>query len=209
MNEQKEQLEKLKVSLEIDKKRTQISDLKTKLADENTWKNWEEGQKVAQALSALEKEIEDYEMLELLLEENDPETFEKEFKKVELKTFLSDPLDKGSAILSIHAGQGGTEAMDWSEMLYRMYLRYAEKKGWKTEEINRLAGEEAGIKTVEFEIDGNFAYGFLKQESGVHRLVRQSPFNADSLRQTSFALVEVIPVIDSNIDIEVKDEDLE
>lgn len=208
MDELREQLKQLNKSLLIDDKRMEIAKIKDELRDENTWKDWEKGQKLSQELSSLEKDIEDYEMLELLLEEGNEKEFEAEYKKLELKTFLSEPHDKASAIMSIHAGQGGTEAMDWTEMLYRMYLRYAERKGWKVEEHNKIVGEEAGIKSVSFEIGGKYIYGFLKNESGVHRLVRQSPFNADSLRQTSFALVEVIPVIDDTVDIEVKEEDL-
>ncbi len=207
--EQKQRLEKLKNSLFIDEKRIKIQELQERMNDESTWKNWEEGQKVAQDLAGLQKDVEDYEMLELLAEEGNPEEFDKELKKVEQKTFLSGKHDKGNALLSIHAGQGGTEAMDWTAMLLRMYLMYAEKKGWKTTEINSQAGEEAGLKTVTIEVEGPYAYGFLKNESGVHRLVRQSPFNANDLRQTSFALVEVIPVVDESIDIEIKDEDIE
>ena len=125
-----------------------------------------------------------------------------------LLLFLSGPYDKGDAIFSIHAGQGGTEAMDWSEMLFRMYTRYFERKGWSFEEVNRVPGDEAGIKSTTINVHGTFAYGYLKAEAGVHRLVRQSPFNADKLRQTSFVLVEVLPVVE-NKEIEIKDEDIE
>lgn len=209
MEEQKARLDQLKKSLNIDEKRKKISDIKEKLKDEKTWKNWEEGQKISKELSALEKEVEDFSKLELYIENEETEVFNKEIKELELKTYLSGKHDKSNAILSIHAGQGGTEAMDWSEMLERMYLRYAENKGWKAQEISRTPGEEAGIKTAEIEITGEYAYGFLKKESGVQRLVRQSPFNADKLRQTSFALVEVIPEIENDSDIVVKEEDLE
>jgi peptide chain release factor 2 len=209
MNELKERLEHLKSSLFVDEKREKVEKLKQRLQDESLWKDWEEGQKVTQDLSALEKDIEDYEMLELLAENGEQEEFEKELKRVEQKTFLSGQHDRSPCLLSIHAGQGGTEAMDWVEMLLRMYLRYAERKNWKVEEINRTPGEEAGLKTVTVEITGAYAYGFLKHESGVHRLVRQSPFNANDLRQTSFALVETIPVIADDVDIEIKEEDIE
>ena len=207
--ELKQRLDKLKASLFIDEKRLKIVELVKRQNDEKTWQNWEEGQKVSQDLAILQKDIEDYDMLELLAEESQEEEFEKELRRVEQKTFLSGKHDKGDAILSIHAGQGGTEAMDWTAMLLRMYLMYSEKKGWKVEEINHLDGEEAGLKTVTIEVTGPYAYGFLKNEAGVHRLVRQSPFNANDLRQTSFALVEVIPVVDESIDIEIKDEDIE
>jgi len=209
MQEQKGKLEQLKAKLHIEEKRTKIQEIKKTLESEEVWKNWEEEQKLSKELASLEKDIEDYEILELLVEDEDIEGFNKEYKRVETKTFLGEPYDRSTAIMSIHAGQGGTEAMDWTEMLYRMYIRYAEKKGWKVEENNRVQGEEAGIKSVTFEVIGNYAYGMLKRESGVHRLVRQSPFNADALRQTSFALVECIPLIEDDIEIEIKDEDLE
>lgn len=208
-DELKLRLENLKKALFIDEKRGKIAELKTRLTDESVWSNWEEGKRVAQDLASLEKDIEDYEMLELLLEDGDVQNFEKEFTLVELKTYLGGKHDTGNAIFSIHSGQGGTEAMDWTQMLYRMYARYVERKKWKLEEINKVPGDEAGLKSVTFEITGKYAFGFLKKESGVHRLVRQSPFNADSLRQTSFALVEVTPVLDDNVDIEIKEEELE
>lgn len=207
--ETKDRLEQLKNTLFVDEKRQKISELKTEMLNENTWKNWETGQKLAQDLAALQKDIEDYEMLELLAEENDLTEFEKEVKRVELKTYLSGPYDKNNAILSIHAGQGGTEAMDWTQILLRMYARYCERSNWKVLELNKIDGEEAGIKTVSVEITGKYAYGFLKNEAGVHRLVRQSPFNANDLRQTSFALVEVIPEIDETFEIDIKPEEIE
>jgi len=210
MNEELEKrLQELKKTLYIEEKREKITELKKRLNDESLWKNWEEGQKVSQDLASLQKDVEDYEMLELIAEEGNESEFEKEIKKLEFKTFLSGKHDENNALLSIHAGQGGTEAMDWTEMLLRMYKRYAEKNGWDSEMINSTPGEEAGIKTVTIEIKGKFAYGFLKNESGVHRLVRQSPFNANDLRQTSFALIEVIPVIEDDVEIEIKPEDIE
>ena len=130
--------------------------------------------------------------------------------KLELKTFLSGPYDRDGVLFSIHAGQGGTEAMDWASLLQRMYSRYFERQGWKHSILSVSSGEEAGIKAVEFQVDAPFAYGYLKRERGTHRLVRLSPFNADSLRQTSFALVEVLPLIESADErIELKDSDLE
>jgi peptide chain release factor 2 len=209
MTEYEHRLNELKKSLFIDEKREKIAQLQERLGDESLWQNWEEGQKVSQDLAALQKDVEDYEMLELLAEEDQPEEFEKELKRVELKAFLSGKHDRGAALLSIHAGQGGTEAMDWTEMLLRMYARYAEKKKWDVQEVYRVPGEEAGVKTITLEISGPYAYGFLKHEAGVHRLVRQSPFNANDLRQTSFALVEVIPIVDDSAEVEIKDEDVE
>jgi peptide chain release factor 2 len=128
--------------------------------------------------------------------------------QLSLTRYLSGPYDQKGAILSIHPGQGGTEAMDWSEMLERMYLRYFERKDWKYTLISETRGDEAGIKEAVFEVKAPYAYGYLKGERGTHRLVRQSPFNADNLRQTSFALVEVMPVIDQDPHIKLKEEDL-
>lgn len=131
-------------------------------------------------------------------------------EELKLKQYLSSKYDSYSAVLSIHSGQGGTEAMDWAEILKRMYSRYFERKGWDATLISESRGEEAGIKSCEFEVTANYAYGFLKNEQGTHRLVRLSPFNADSLRQTSFALVEVLPLIEEGDDeITIADSDLE
>jgi len=209
MKDQRERLENLRKSLFINEKKKKVEKLEARLSDESLWDDWEEGQKVSQDHADLKRDIEDFEMLELTLAEKEIKDFEKDIKSLELKSFLSGKHDRDNTLVSIHAGQGGTEAMDWTEMLLRMYLRYAEQKKWKTEVTTKTAGEEAGLKTVTLEINGKYAYGFLKREAGVHRLVRQSPFNADNLRQTSFALVEVIPIINDSIDIEIKDEDIE
>lgn len=133
----------------------------------------------------------------------------KQVDSLELVTFLSGKFDTADAVLSIHAGQGGTEACDWTEMLLRMYLRYAASQGWQTTIVNELKGTEAGLSTVTVEIKGSYAYGYLKHEHGTHRLVRNSPFNSAGLRQTSFAGVEVMPLTDDNMDLEIKDEDIE
>jgi len=209
MEDLHERLNILRKKLNIEAKKDEISSLKDKMQDDSVWQNWEEGQKLAKELSDLQKDVEDFEMLELVSEDNNPEEFEKALWEVEKKTYLSAPHDKSAAILSIHAGQGGTEAMDWTEMLYRMYTRFFDRKAWKHEVLSMTPGDEAGYKSISIEVIGKFAYGFLKNESGVHRLVRQSPFNANDLRQTSFALVEVIPLVDESVDIEVKEDDLE
>lgn len=209
MSQMKEKLNQLSTNLNINQKRQEIDSLEKSLSDESLWEDWEVGQKASQKLADLKRESEDFEMLELLVEEGDLKTFEKEYKKLELKTYLSEDYDRGDAILSIHAGQGGTEAMDWTKMLYRMYKRFVESKNWKLSELGRTSGEEAGLKSVSMQISGAYAYGFLKNEAGTHRLVRQSPFNVDNLRQTSFSLVEVIPVVDTSVEIEIKDEDIE
>lgn len=208
MNDKQEKLELLKEDLGINNSIEKIKELEAKMNDSSLWEDWQKGQKVQRELADLKKEVEDFEMLKLLAEENSND-FDQEFENLKLKLFLSGTHDKGSAILSIHAGQGGTEAMDWTDMLYRMYTRFVEKNNWTLRLVNKTAGETAGLKSVTLEISGLYAYGFLKNESGVHRLVRQSPFNADNLRQTSFALVEVIPVIDKNIEVEIKDSDIE
>jgi len=206
----RERLEQLKKGLFIEEKRAKIKTLEERVAEEDTWKNWEEGNAITRDLSSLKKDIEDYEMLELMAEEGDNENFERELHRLELNTFFKEKHDKNDAIITVHSGQGGTEAMDWAATLFRMYKRYAEKNDWEWHEVHVVQGDEAGIKTGTVEISGRYAYGFLKNEAGVHRLVRQSPFNADNLRQTSFALVEIIPLINEDIeDIELKEEDLE
>lgn len=132
----------------------------------------------------------------------------KVVKELIIKQHLSGTYDQQDIILSVHSGQGGTEAMDWAEMLSRMYTRYFEKKNWKYSLLSQSRGEEAGIKAVEYLVAGPYAYGMMKHEAGTHRLVRLSPFNADSLRQTSFALVEVLPVVDESQGVTLADEDL-
>lgn len=173
-------------------------------------------------VAEVKRAIEDSETAEAMLAEDteneelkkDAGTYtraaEKSLEKLETETYLSGRYDGLNAILSIHAGAGGTEAMDWSEMIYRMYLRYAERAGWGYEIQDETRGDEAGIKSATVLLKGKNAYGLLKRESGTHRLVRQSPFNADNLRQTSFSLVEVMPdVAEDNNDIVVRDEDIE
>ncbi|KKP61428.1 MAG: Peptide chain release factor 2 [Candidatus Roizmanbacteria bacterium GW2011_GWC2_34_23] len=172
------------------------------------WSDPKQAGETMKKITDLKKEIEDLEMIELLLKEGQLEDAEKLINKYEVLLFLSGPYDKGGAVFSIHAGQGGTEAMDWSSMLFRMYTRYFERKGWRFEEFDRVVGEEAGIKSSIINIYGKFAYGHLKAEAGVHRLVRQSPFNADKLRQTSFSLVEVLPMIEDK-EISVRDDEID
>lgn len=172
---------------------------------------WQDNQKATLTLkeiSQLKNQLEETEMMQLLFEEGDIKEAEKLIRKYEINLFLSGEYDANHAIFAIHSGQGGTEAMDWAGMLYRMYTRYFEKKGWRYEEIDRVDGEEAGIKSIILNVYGRYAYGYLKAEAGVHRLVRQSPFNADKLRQTSFALVETLPLLEDK-DVEIKEQDLE
>ena len=158
------------------------------------------------------------ELLEMAVESDDPELIaeiaadaerlRKQYEALEFQLALGGPYDRNGAILSIHAGVGGTEAQDWAQMLMRMYLRWIERKDYSGEITNQLEGEEAGIKTVTIEVGGPFAYGYLKAERGVHRLVRISPFDSSARRHTSFALVEVLPVLEDELAIEVKSEDV-
>ena len=141
--------------------------------------------------------------------ETETETLEAEYRKGEFALALSGTHDADAAIISIHAGAGGTEAQDWAQMLLRMYLRWAEKRGFKTAITDMTEGEEAGIKSVTVEMDGPYAYGYLKAEKGTHRLVRLSPFDSANRRHTSFAKVEVMPVLDESIDIEINPKEIE
>jgi peptide chain release factor 2 len=210
--------EKTKIAINIPEKKKKIEVLEIESAKPNLWDDPDNARRVTQELSDLKKEVEEIdditETLEILKEvpdETEVTKMEKTLKNLELMSFLSGEYDTKNALVSIHAGQGGTEAMDWVGMLYRMYLRFCERKGWKAETVDYGAGEEAGIKSVTFRVTGHYAYGYLKGEVGTHRLVRQSPFNADKLRQTSFALMEVMPELESMDlpDIEIKDNDLE
>ncbi len=189
-------------------KKKELSDMESQTYETQFWADAKSSGDTLKRINDLKREIEDVEMLQLLLEEGEENEVEKLLKKYEIMLFLSDTYDRRDALFSIQAGQGGVEAMDWSNMLLRMYTRYFQKKGFSFEEIDRVPGEEAGIKSITLEVSGTFAYGYLKAESGVHRLVRQSPFNANKLRQTSFALVEVLPNI-QNQEVEIKEEDIE
>ena len=157
--------------------------------------------------SALEMIDDSDDDVRLLLEEEINELKAKTYK-LEIETYLNGKYDKNSAIMEIHAGAGGTESCDWAQMLYRMYSRYAEKNGYSITLLDRQDGEEAGIKSIMFQVDGTFAYGYLKGEKGVHRLVRISPFDANKRRHTSFAAVDVIPEIDNDIEVNVNDSDI-
>ena len=210
---------------DLDKKKKLFLSLEAKTTDPDFWEDKEVATKLMQEFGDLKDQIEKFEKVKKAVQEMETaielgmeeELFEriKEVEKIlkplRLSAFFSGPYDGKDAIVSIHAGQGGTEAMDWVSMLYRMYLRYSERKGWNAENLHISEGEEAGIKSVTFKVSGPYAYGNLKGEAGTHRLVRQSPFNADKLRQTSFALVEVLPEFQEVDlpDINIKDEDCE
>ena len=193
------------------------------------WDNPERSQNMMKELKYLKDDMETYQnlqsqmedmetMIEMGYEENDPELipeiqemldqFEKSFESIRIKTLLSGEYDKNDAIVKLNAGAGGTEACDWCSMLYRMYTRWADQHGYALEVLDYLDGEEAGIKSVTFEVRGENAYGYLKSEKGVHRLVRISPFNAAGKRQTSFVSCDVMPDIDEDLDVEINDEDI-
>jgi len=169
---------------------------------------WQEIKQKSEDLLSLEEIVSTDNKEELSELEKDYENLEKTFQKAHVELVLSGSYDKNDAIMVISSGTGGVEAQDWAEMLLRMYLRYFEKKGWKASVTDKNVGEEAGIKSATIEVTGVMAYGFLKAEHGTHRLVRLSPFNAKNLRQTSFALAEVLPVIPEEEGVEIDDKDL-
>jgi peptide chain release factor 2 len=214
-------LNDLKTKLKLEEIQGEKQTLLTEMESGDFWEK-PEAQKKSQRLAeindisdthkAVESAIGDAQTAEELGDEVDKYTgiAESLLGKLEMQTYLSGRFDGLDAILSIHAGAGGTEAMDWSQMLERMYLRYAERTGWGYEIIDETVGDEAGIKSVTIKLKGKNAYGLLKREQGTHRLVRQSPFNADNLRQTSFSLVEVLPAVEEDTpEVIVRDEDVE
>ncbi|MCC6563597.1 peptide chain release factor 2 [Candidatus Uhrbacteria bacterium] len=215
--------------LSLDAVKQQINVLEVESSAPDFWSDPERAKTESQKLAELKKEYEQWnglrmelmdlqDILQMSAQEKDSSVeadaqsklaeLEKHFLELEFTLMFSGTYDGKNAILSIHAGAGGTDAQDWAEMLMRMFFRYAERKGWKVKLLDESRGGEAGIKSATFEITGRYAYGHLKSEHGVHRLVRQSPFNSDALRQTSFALVEVVPEIDESIDIDIKPDDL-
>lgn len=209
MDELKERVEKLLEKLDIEGKRKKIRELQAESASPSFWQDHQAAAGKMKELSSLQKEVMEAENLEELLSKGESKEAEKLLSRFENIIYFSGPYDEAWAILSIHSGQGGVEAMDWAAMLSRMYTRYFERKGWLFEVIEEVPGEEAGIKSITVTVSGRYAYGFLKWEAGVHRLVRQSPFNADKLRQTSFALVEVLPQIENETEVEIKEDDLD
>lgn len=217
------------VKLDIQRDRAILSELDTEALKPDFWNDSEHAGKVSQRAAALRRHIGSWDELFDTIKSNldlakidpngnDPEIYsslvattgllEASFTDKEFELMLSGTHDKSGAIIEIHAGTGGTDAQDWAQMLQRMYLRYAEQNGFSAELISVSPGEEAGLKSVTFEVSGPYAYGKLKSEQGVHRLVRLSPFNSDNLRQTSFALVEVLPQIEAQSDIEIDPKDL-
>jgi len=209
VEELKNRLNSLKEKLNPDGMRQKLRELDVESSKPDFWKDSNYAKGAMRDIAEIKKELEDIKFLELLLEEGKAKEVEEKLRELEIKTFLSGPYDKGDCFLTIYAGQGGTEACDWATMLSRMYQRYAESQSWKITVVEETPGEEAGLKSQTLKLEGSYAYGNLKGEAGVHRLVRQSPFNAQNLRQTSFAGVEVIPVISDEIDVDLKPEDIE
>jgi peptide chain release factor 2 len=197
-----ERVNLLKAKLDLAGKQKRLGELEAESTDPNLWQNQEKAQKVMREMTAINQELEQIAQVE-------KEQDEKKLAELELKVYLGDQYDESDAILSLHAGQGGTEAMDWAQILERMYIKYAENRGWKVEVVDSQAGDEAGIKSATMTIAGSYAYGYLKGEAGVHRLVRLSPFNADRLRQTSFALVEVLPLLREEETVAIREDELE
>ncbi|NLW65656.1 MAG: peptide chain release factor 2 [Clostridiales bacterium] len=229
LNNLRPQLDTLGEALKLEDTKRELEKLQRETEAEGFWDDIENTQRVLKQTKHLRHKLEGYEKLkgefddllticEMALEENDDslldelvsgfELFQSRLEEARLTTLLSGEYDSCGAILSIHAGAGGTEAQDWASMLYRMYIRWAERHGFGVKVLDYLDGEEAGLKSVTISIDGENAYGFLKSENGIHRLVRISPFDASGRRHTSFAAVEVMPQITDEAEIEIRPEDL-
>ena len=222
-------LKELGASLNLDAKKERIAELSRYMEAPDFWDDPERSQKMTKELKSLEDTVKSYttlstqyddisELIEMGYEENDPEVipviqesldeFTTNLEALRRSTLLNGEYDKNNAIIRLNAGAGGTEACDWSSMLYRMYTRYADRNGFSVEVLDMLDGDEAGIKSVTFQVNGENAYGYLKSEKGVHRLVRISPFNAAGKRQTSFVSCDVMPEIEEDLDVEINDDDL-
>lgn len=195
--------------IDIEEKKRRFNEIESESVSPDFWKDASKATKMMQEFSILQKEIESYEKIDSLLKSGRYEELQAPLGDIEVYLYLSGRFDRANAFVSIHAGQGGVDAMDWAQMLSRMYQRYFERKGYKYEIIDEAKGEEAGIKSINFLVEGDFAYGYLKNETGTHRLVRLSPFNANNLRQTSFALVEVLPQTDDDAGTKISEDDLE
>ena len=223
------QIDDLADALQVEKLKEEIAALEAESAKEDFWSDLENSQKVLQTIRSKKNRVEEYAklctdyddamtLIELADEEGDLSLLEEvtaavnkieaDEGRIRLSTLLSGEYDRNNAIVTFHAGAGGTEAQDWALMLYRMYVRWAEQHGYKVRLTDMLDGEEAGIKTATIVVEGENAYGYLKGEAGVHRLVRISPFDASGRRHTSFASVETMPEIDDSVEVEIRDEDL-
>ena len=224
-----ETLKEVKDSLDLENKERRITELDKSMEEPGFWDDPERSTKTVREAKNLKDTVDGYKhleqqyediqvMIEMGYEENDPamipeiqemlDEFVKELEELRTKTLLSGEYDGCNAILKLNAGAGGTEAMDWCSMLYRMYQRWADKKGFTTEVLDFLDGDEAGLKSITLQVNGENAYGYLKSEKGVHRLVRISPFNAAGKRQTSFVSCDVLPDIEEDLDVEINPDDL-
>lgn len=222
-------LKEVGASLDLDNKRKRIEEMEMEMEAPGFWDDPERSNKkmkelkgmkdTAELFAKLETQYSDIEtLIEMAYEEDDPDMVEEirseldeftsELEELRISTLLSGEYDKNNAILKLNAGAGGTESCDWCSMLYRMYTRWAEKKGYAVEVLDYLDGDEAGIKSVTFQVNGVNAYGYLKSEKGVHRLVRISPFNAQGKRQTSFVSLDVMPEIEEDVDVDINPDDL-
>ena len=229
LNSFQEPLEDLSGSLALEAKKERIDQLELNMEEPGFWDNVEESQNVMKEVKSLKGVVEEYDdlktkyedietLIDMAEEDEDADLieeatalmdeFEKTYEELRISTLLTGEYDKDDAILTLHAGAGGTESCDWAGMLYRMFTRWAGKKGYGTEVLDYLDGDEAGIKSITFEVNGENAYGYLKSEKGVHRLVRISPFNAAGKRQTSFASCDVMPDIEEDLSVEIADEDI-
>lgn len=223
------ELDEIKDALDLQNKEERIIELERTMEAPGFWDDMDKAQKYMKELKNLKDSIETYNNLKSLYDDilvliemgeesedaeiaeeakSSMDEFASKVDEVKIKTLLSGEYDKYNAILKLNAGAGGTESCDWTSMLYRMYTRWAESKGFKTQVLDFLEGEEAGIKSITVQINGENAYGYLKSERGVHRLVRISPFNAAGKRQTSFASCDVMPDIEEDLDVEINDDDI-
>ncbi|HBN27992.1 MAG TPA: peptide chain release factor 2, partial [Clostridiaceae bacterium] len=224
-------LDEIRSSLDLDKLKNEVEEIEGRMQQKGFWDDIESSKKVSQKLKNIKSKISKYEEIHSKLEdykvlieladtedelnpsalsevEAEKEALEKEMADFKIKTLLSGEYDFNNAIITLHAGAGGTEACDWVDMLLRMYTRWAERHGFSTSTLDLLPGDEAGVKSVTLQINGDYAYGCLKSEKGVHRLVRISPFDAAGKRHTSFASMEVLPEITPEQDIDIRPEDL-
>ena len=222
-------LQEVSASLDLENKEKRIEELEMEMQSPNFWddpeisnKKMKESKNLKDTVDTMHGLLNHYrdilELIEMGYEENDPaiipdiqaelDHFKSTFEEIRINTLFSEEYDHNNAILKLNAGAGGTESCDWCAMLFRMYSRWVERKGLSLEILDSLDGDEAGIKSITFQVNGENAYGYLKSEKGVHRLVRISPFNAQGKRQTSFVSLDVMPEIDEDIDIEIKDEDI-
>ncbi|MFH1598413.1 MAG: peptide chain release factor 2 [Patescibacteria group bacterium] len=229
IKELQEKISKLRRLLDLAKKQTELKALAIEMSQPDFWNNPQKAKSVSEKFNQLDEEVNTWKKIEQetdsllgLAETSEQESddslkkeitrkyqeLNKKFNDLEFLILLSGPYDSHNVIMAIHAGAGGVDAQDWAEMLLRMFLRFAEKKKWPVTVLDKSSGAEAGLKSVSLEIKGHYAYGFLRSEAGVHRLVRISPFDAEKMRHTSFALVEVLPELEEVNEVEIKPEDL-